>query len=146
LQSLAPFTLIAGSTWPADEAILLEACEAIPGPILIVPHDVSERHMARLMDQVGEAGCRLSALDPADRPKYLIVDRIGLLPYVYGLGRMAYIGGGFGRGIHNTLEPMAHARPVIVGPRHAGFPEVTDAIRLGAAVAIQDAASLRAAI
>jgi 3-deoxy-D-manno-octulosonic-acid transferase len=143
LQDLGRLDLVAGSTWGPDEAILFEATRDRPGRYAIVPHDVGEPHIDRIMAMAPGECVRLSAYRPEMPFKYLVVDRIGLLAYLYALADAAYVGGGFGKGIHNTLEPMAYGIPVIVGPRHGRFPEAVDAIRLGGMFAVEDAPSLR---
>ena len=80
---------------------------------------------------------RLSSFKVGDPlPKVMIVDSIGLLAYLYSLGKIAYVGGGFGAGIHNTLEPMAHGKPLIFGPTFGKFPEAVTMTKEKAAISI----------
>ena len=117
-------TLVAGSTWPEDEAVLLRAYGGVRGTypharLILVPHEPVEDHLGRL-EQAARPGLprpvRLSAATEAT--PLLLVDRLGVLAPLYGSGTMAYVGGGFGRaGLHSVLEPAAWSRPVAFGPR-----------------------------
>ncbi|HEU4474717.1 MAG TPA: glycosyltransferase N-terminal domain-containing protein [Gemmatimonadales bacterium] len=118
-------TMVAGSTWPADEAMLLAALGRVrahrPGArLILVPHEPTETHLAAVDQAARRAGLpapvRLSA---ATGPvPLLLVDRVGVLATLYGAGTMAYVGGGFGRaGLHSVLEPAAWGVPVAFGPR-----------------------------
>ena len=75
-----------------------------------------------------------------------MVDNIGLLSVLYALGRIAYIGGGFGKGIHNCLEAAAHGKPVLFGPRYQKFPEAVDLIDVGAAWSVKNKIELITAL
>ena len=118
-------TLVAGSTWPEDEAVLLRAFRAVRATqadarLIIVPHEPTPEHLAGLdrMVEAEELGpaVRLSA---ASGPvPLLVVDRMGILATLYRSGDVAYVGGGFGRtGLHSVLEPAACGLPVLFGPR-----------------------------
>ncbi|HET7468756.1 MAG TPA: glycosyltransferase N-terminal domain-containing protein [Gemmatimonadales bacterium] len=118
-------TLVAGSTWPADEQVLLEAFARIlerhpTARLIVVPHEPTPDHLTAL-DRRAVAlrlpgPVRLSAAEGA--VPLLVVDRVGALATLYGAGTMAYVGGGFGRaGLHSVLEPAAWAVPVCFGPR-----------------------------
>ncbi|HXR80478.1 MAG TPA: glycosyltransferase N-terminal domain-containing protein, partial [Saprospiraceae bacterium] len=118
------FDLVAGSTWEEDEDILLPVIVKLKLKVIIAPHDIRESHLQKLMRRIEVPAVRLSAITKLDDSiKVLVVDSIGQLAYLYALGKMAYIGGGFGKGIHNILEPAAHHLPVIFGPRYHKFPE-----------------------
>ncbi len=117
-------TLVAGSTWPADEAVLLGPSPGCaPGPdarLILVPHEPTAGHLAAAETARAGRGCphpvRLSAATgPAP---LMLVDRVGVLAALYGAGTMAYVGGGFGSaGLHSVLEPAAWGLPVAFGPR-----------------------------
>ncbi len=143
VRDIGRLDLVAGSTWGPDEELLFAATRDRPGRYAIVPHDVSGAHLDKIMALAPGECVRLSAWQPEMPFKYLLIDRIGLLAHLYALADAAYVGGGFGKGIHNTLEPMAFGIPVIVGPRHDRFPEAVDAIRLGGMFAVDDEDSLR---
>ncbi len=139
LLNSGQFDLVAGSTWPPDEKLILKAISANQLKVLIAPHDVGEETIRRLLRLVPVPVARLSTLSEETAiPQVVIVDSIGLLSVLYTLGKIAYIGGGFGNGIHNTLEPMAHGKPVIFGPKYQKFPEAVDMIKAKAAFSVSD--------
>ncbi|MEO8030013.1 MAG: glycosyltransferase N-terminal domain-containing protein [Gemmatimonadota bacterium] len=117
--------LVAGSTWPGDEAVLLGAMARVrqrhaEARLILVPHEPTEHHL-----QDVERGARALSLPVPQRSsttgasaELLLVDRVGLLATLYGAGTMAYVGGGFhSAGLHSVLEPAAWGRPVAFGPR-----------------------------
>ena len=153
--------LIAGSTWPEDEALLAAALKALSNAprLLLVPHEPSEEHVhrsmldmpaplarwtevAELLDRGGAPATGPNDDDPLFA-RTLVMDTMGLLSRAYQHADMAYVGGGFGNGIHSVLEAAAWGRPVIVGPRHHKFPEVQGLIDAGAAVEVRTAEELR---
>ncbi|MDX1478885.1 MAG: glycosyltransferase N-terminal domain-containing protein [Saprospiraceae bacterium] len=148
-QALGPGAeiLVAGSTWPADEQILIPWIRETATKAIIAPHENSEERIQALTRQLGPAVLRLSASRDAQRPAdIVIVDTMGDLAHLYALGAIAYVGGGFGPGIHNILEPLAHGLPVIFGPNYDRFAEAHDLISLGVARSVQDPDTLRQAI
>ncbi len=143
--------IIAGSTWPADEQILSTWLPHLPTgwKLLIAPHELSPAHLEQLDALLPSDTIRYSdAPNPAalSAARVLVLDTIGLLKKIYRYGRIAYIGGGFGTSIHNTLEPMAYRLPVIFGPKHDKFPEAVAAVHSGAAFVVTDTASLRSTL
>ena len=78
--------------------------------------------------------------------RVVIVDTMGQLSYLYRFGSLAYVGGGFGKGIHNTLEPATYGIPVLFGPAFDKFAEASDLIRLGGAFPVQDGEGLLSTI
>jgi 3-deoxy-D-manno-octulosonic-acid transferase len=118
-------TLVAGSTWPADEAVLLAAFARVRAGhsgarLILVPHEPTIEHLAALERRAIGIGLPAPArLSTAPGPSsLLVVDRVGVLATLYGAGSMAYVGGGFGRGgLHSVLEPAAWGVPVAFGPR-----------------------------
>ena len=126
--------LVGGSTWKEDEVILEDNWS---GPLIIAPHDVSEMHIEELQKLFPEAE-RMSQLSNY-KARVLIIDSVGLLSQIYRYGDAAFIGGGFGEGIHNTLEPAAWGLPVFFGPKFGKFKEARDLIKLGAAFSIDRA-------
>jgi 3-deoxy-D-manno-octulosonic-acid transferase len=123
-------TLVAGSSWPEDERVLLAAfarvrAERSDARLIVVPHDPKPEHLGGIAGAASAAGLpapeRLSTLEDNARPPLLVVDKIGVLSRLYAAGGIAYVGGGWGRaGIHSVLEPAAWGRPVIIGPRDRG--------------------------
>lgn len=130
-------TLVAGSTWPSDEAVLLPAWEEVrrrvPGARLVIaPHEPTTAHLAPIERWGREAGVRVARLGTpgASAADVVVVDRVGVLGELYVLADAAWVGGGFhGAGLHSVLEPAAFGAPVIAGPRD---PHQRDAVRLAA--------------
>lgn len=122
--------LIAGSSWPADEAMLLDWAHTDMPPhwkLLLVPHETGEQHIQALTAAIRMPWLRYTQAESSQLAdtRVMILDTIGMLSQVYRYGHVAYVGGGFGAGVHNTLEPAAHGLPVIFGPRHQKFIETS---------------------
>lgn len=127
---------IAGSTWPEDEAVLLPFFnEAWPEAwkIIIAPHNINSAQINRFEQKLQLPAIRYSALDTenAHAAQVLIIDNIGMLSALYQYGRIAYIGGAFRTGLHNTLEPMAFGLPIIFGPKYTKFEEAKQLVKHG---------------
>ena len=131
--------LVAGSTWPSDEEVilppLLQMLRRPQFKLVLAPHEMHAEHLAMLerrFQQAGVSVMRLSAFEKAPAPcSVLLIDRIGLLANLYVLGRVAVVGGGFGPGVHNVLEPAAHGCVVCFGPRHLNSPEAKEMVVAG---------------
>lgn len=139
--------LIAGSTWPPDEELLSELLEeALPAnwKCIIAPHKIEEGHLEEIEERFEGRTVRYSGLAEATDTTgtILIIDNIGILSSLYQYGRIAYVGGGFGSGIHNTLEPAAFGLPVIFGPRYQKFEEAIALIDRGGAFSVRTGAQL----
>jgi 3-deoxy-D-manno-octulosonic-acid transferase len=119
-------TIVAGSTWPADEAVLFPAFETLrrggAAPRLIVaPHEPTANHVAHVLDWASSAGLTAARLDEpnANNADVVVIDRLGVLGELYALADIAFVGGGFhAAGLHSVLEPAAFGVPVLFGPRH----------------------------
>ncbi len=130
-----PTTLVAGSTWPEDESILLrafrQAREERPDVrLMLVPHRPSDAGFRRIAAQAASLGlpAPVRHRGATDDDPLAVVDEVGPLAFLYEAGVIAYVGGGFGRaGLHSVLEPAALGLPIIVGPNST---ESTDARRL----------------
>ena len=137
-------TLVAGSTWPEDEAVLLRAFAGIlrerpDAKLILVPHEPTAAHLARVERYTREAGLpspvRLGSA--TERDSIILGDRVGVLATLYGAGTMAYVGGGFGRaGLHSVLEPAAWGLPVVFGPRWQNSRDAGLLLQAGAARAL----------
>ena len=137
--------LVAGSTWPADEAILFEAVKDLPGlRLVVVPHELTADHLARIAQEAPGPLARWD--ETTDAARTLLVDRMGYLSRLYKYADITYVGGGFGSGIHNTLEAAAWGKPVIFGPNHARFAEAHLLIEAGAGFTVKDTMQLRRAL
>ncbi len=153
LASTRP-TLVAGSTWPTDEAPLLAAyreCRSASNGLrlIIAPHEPTPEHLRPIERWAGAAGVALARLESAavETADVVLVDRVGVLGDIYALADVAYVGGGFhSAGLHSVLEPAAFGVPVMFGPRHGGSRDAALLIRAGAAVSVADRATLGAAL
>lgn len=132
-------TMIAGSTWPADEKLLVKLIDKMSEwKFIIAPHEIHNSRIEDLSSQL-QGSVKYSQLGYASSDaQVLIIDNIGLLSSIYQYGRVAYIGGGFGVGIHNTLEAAAFGLPVIFGPNYHKFEEAKDLLKIGAARSISN--------
>lgn len=128
--------LVAGSTWPPDEQVLAHVRETngdwFPGRIILAPHVISEEHLQSI-EKLFPDSTRYSRIssDSSKSSKVLIIDNIGLLSKLYRYADVAYIGGGFGVGIHNILEAVTFGKPVFFGPNYQKFQEAHDIIARG---------------
>jgi 3-deoxy-D-manno-octulosonic-acid transferase len=134
---------VAGSTWPKDEEIILRYFKnSTPFmKMIIAPHEVDKTRINKILDSFSHnKTLKFSEATPENiRDKsVLIVDSIGLLSSLYRYGEITYVGGGFGKGIHNILEPATFGLPVIFGPNHSKFREAIDLKRTGGAFSIKD--------
>lgn len=137
---------VAGSTWGRDEEILLPLINVNPDiKFVVAPHEMDEGRIERLLREVKGGAVRYTQLEQsnfADK-QVLILDTIGLLSRVYGSADWAYVGGGFGAGIHNTLEAVVYGLPVAFGPKYRKFKEACDLISLGVGKSVADSAELK---
>jgi 3-deoxy-D-manno-octulosonic-acid transferase len=123
--------LVAGSTWEADEAVILAAWAGVKGEksLVLVPHEPDPAHVEKLELAVKAAGfssARFSKLgdgSDANEADVLVVDERGFLAELYGVGNLSYVGGGFNREVHSIIEPLAHGLPVAFGPNFKRSPE-----------------------
>lgn len=135
---------IAGSTWPEDEELVVQLISIYPDwKFIIAPHEISEEKINRLLDILPGSSIRYSQLTTDHLPQTLIIDNIGMLSSLYQYGNIAYIGGGFGAGIHNTLEAAAFGLPVIFGPNYDKFKEAKDMIALQVGFSIRNENELK---
>jgi 3-deoxy-D-manno-octulosonic-acid transferase len=138
--------LIAGSTWPEDEELLDDALKQLPASwkLILAPHEVDAKHIAALTQRFGDRAVLWSewAEGAVDR-RVLIVDRVGVLSQLYRYGRVAYIGGGFGKdGIHNVLEAAVYAVPCLHGPIYQKFLEAEELLNAGGSRVVKSAKEL----
>lgn len=140
-------TLVAGSTWPADEAILLPAWRAVTTRIpnarlIIAPHEPTPDHLAPIEAWARDAGIPLARLGEAtEATAVVLVDRVGVLGDLYSLGDAAFVGGGFhAAGLHSVLEPAAFGAPVAFGPRHTNSRDAGLLLAVGGGTTVESAA------
>lgn len=143
--------MVAGSTWPTDERVIMPALTAAlqrhpDFRLIIAPHETTTEHLQGIESYLAAAGIawrRLADFTAAAPPfQVLLIDRIGLLANLYALGRLAFVGGGFGPGVHSVLEPAAHGCAVTFGPRHINSLEAVDLIHGGGGQAITTTAEM----
>lgn len=136
--------LVVGSSWPAEEEMLAMVKPEFPNiKIILAPHDVSENHLSKIEKRFENQTHRWSnGLAPKEK-SILIVNTIGKLSGLYRYGDFAFIGGGFGKSVHNTLEPAAYGMAVCFGPRHEKFTEPGEMISLGFGYCVENENDLR---
>ena len=131
---------VAGSTWGPDEDILQQLINQNPDiKFVVAPHEMDEERMAKIIANTAKSAVRYTQCDEQtdlSHCQVLILDTIGILSSIYGYATWSYIGGGFGVGIHNTLEAATFALPIAFGPNYKKFKEACDLIQLGAAASI----------
>ena len=133
---------VAGSTWGPDEEILIKLINENPTvKFIIAPHEMEEERMARIEAEVKGGALRYTRCTPLTSfasKQVMILDTMGMLSSVYGYASWSYIGGGFGVGIHNTLEAATFGLPIAFGPNYHKFKEARDLVTLGAAASVID--------
>jgi len=149
--------IVAGSTWPKDEVLLAQYMNTDQVPkLILVPHEIDEEHLhfifnlfkgrfVKYSDVSGQCS-DISIQNILRHANVLVIDTMGLLSSIYPFGQVAYIGGGFGVGIHNTIEAAAYGMPVIFGPNYDHFREAKGLIDAGAARSIKKYSELEAAL
>lgn len=136
--------LVAGSTWPEDEDIILQAWQVLkelPLKWIIAPHEISEKHIANLQGSFKGAVLYSALLkDPSLSGQVLIIDNVGMLSRLYFFSRVSYVGGGFMKmGVHNVLEPAAFFKPVIMGPYYKKYQEAVGLVESGGGLVAENA-------
>lgn len=145
-------TVVAGSTWPSDEARLVPAFARVlaerPVRLIAAPHEPDEAHLKgleRVLDAAGLRHARLKEVEESGRslPDVIVVDRVGVLADLYAIADVAYVGGGFhGAGLHSVVEPAALGVPVLFGPRHGNAREADDLAWAGGGSIVRNEAEL----
>ena len=141
-------TLVAGSTWKPDEEIIVKYFNENPQKfkLIIAPHEIHKENINRLISSFQKETGILKYSEANENniltADVLIIDSIGLLSSLYKYGDIAYIGGGFGKGIHNTLEAATFGLPIIFGPNYLKFREAKDLISIDAANSIDSGIKL----
>lgn len=139
------FTILAGSTWGPDEQILAASVKNFSKvKLVIAPHEIHKEHIDKICAMFkGYRAVRYSELEkgnaslsPAEA-NVLIIDCLGILSSIYRYGSFAYIGGGFGVGIHNILEAATYGIPVAFGPNYSKFKEARDLITRQGATSVR---------
>jgi 3-deoxy-D-manno-octulosonic-acid transferase len=134
-------TFVAGSSWQPDEDLFVEYFNHHPEvKLVIAPHVIGEDHLQQIISKVKGKVVRYTqaTMENVQDARCLLIDCFGLLSSIYRYGEIAYIGGGFGTGIHNTVEAAVYGVPVIFGPNHQRFMEAKDLIACGGAFSVND--------
>ena len=141
-------TFVIGSCWPEDLDLLLPFINenAYRLKFIIAPHEISETFLAYIEKSLHVKTIRYSlASDEVENCSVLIIDNVGLLGRLYRYGEFAYVGGAFGKGLHNILEPACYGIPIFFGnKRYLKFQEAVDLINRGGAFEISDYQDLKA--
>lgn len=138
-------TIVAGSSWPKDEALLVNYINSSNnGKFIIAPHNINKDQIADLKNQIAKKTILFSSINLNDlgdsklaEHDVLIIDTIGILTKIYSYADIAYVGGGFGKpGVHNILEPATFGVPIIIGPNYSHFAEATALVKMNGSISI----------
>lgn len=141
--------LLAGSSWPEDEALIYPLLDRFPDlKIVFAPHQIDQKHIRQIEKSLQGKAILYSLATPTEvkDKQVLIIDNFGILSSLYRYAEFTYIGGGFGAGIHNTLEAATFGMPIFIGPNYQKFQEAVDLVELGAIEVIKDAGHLEKSI
>lgn len=130
--------LIAGSTWPADEDVLLGLLDrsSVNFKLVIAPHELNNGHLQQLLKKFKKYNPVLFSVTDQEKfadSRVMMVDSYGKLAFIFRYAKIAYIGGGFGVGIHNTLEAATYGIPVLFGPKYQNYQEAVQLVENEAA-------------
>jgi 3-deoxy-D-manno-octulosonic-acid transferase len=135
--------VVVGSAWEEDMSLLIPLINSKLGyRWIIAPHDLNPGPMDQWAGQIAIDSKKYSEWEPSDSNQVLFIDNIGMLSSLYQFARVAYVGGAFGKGLHNILEPLGFGVPVIFGKvnRESKFPEAKQAQREGCGFEVSDEA------
>lgn len=156
IDTAGRFVIVAGSTWPRDEAHVLPALATLAGSkpdllLVLAPHEPTPEHVASLIAWARNAGLgaiKLSEYGTGNGghevAQVVVVDSVGVLAEIYRFADVAYIGGSFSTGVHSVIEPAIMGIPVIFGPVHQNSFEAMELLRRNAAYEIKDYDTLHA--
>ena len=145
----AEHVIIAGSTWQKDEQFLARYMSEREGvKLVLVPHEIDAKHLHEIFQYFDGRFVRYTEATAMslDKCRILLVDTIGVLSSIYRYGHVAYIGGGFGVSIHNTLEAAVYGIPVVFGPTWKKFREAHGLLAAGAAITVKNYREFAAAL
>ncbi len=145
----APFIFIAGSTWPSDEEHVVPAIIDFyrrhdKSRFVVVPHEPTEEHIEQLLQYFQKENISVRLYSDwkktrrMDSSRVLLVNQIGILANLYAFSHVAYVGGSFGPGVHNVMEPAASSNVVLFGPRILNSPEAQEMVRRGVGFVVQN--------
>lgn len=138
--------IVVGSSWPKDEDLFIELINQKLNDnwkILFAPHNLNEAEINSFLNKINQKSIKFSDLEKKStqeliESKTFILNTIGILSKVYAYADITYIGGGFGAGIHNTLEAVTYGNPVVFGPKYKKFQEAVDLIEVGGGFSISN--------
>lgn len=148
------FTIVAGSTWQEDETMLIRWIEQTKQyrtdrtfKLILVPHETDSSHIGQIQ-RLTTSSVLWSERHQKDLKSYpiIIIDTIGMLSSIYRYADVTYVGGGFGKGIHNTLEAAVWSKPLIFGPNIRKFEEAKNMVKLGGALVVNNYDDLKVAL
>lgn len=142
------FCVVCGSTWPKDEEIILQVAaelQDLPIKWIVAPHEINQIRILSTVSKHPYEMITWSAIEKCD-PEYRVlwIDNIGMLSRLYHYGTIAYIGGGYAHGVHNTLEATAYGCPVAFGPKYQKFNEILALVERGGGAPVTNAKALKA--
>ncbi|GAB3644002.1 3-deoxy-D-manno-octulosonic acid transferase [Spirosoma arcticum] len=144
--------LVIGSAWQSDMDVLIPFINQFDKPlkIIIAPHDIHEDEIERWRGQLRNPSVRYSQIVAdqipiSDNTQTLFIDNVGMLSSLYQYGEFAYVGGAFGKGLHNILEAATFGMPLFFGPNYGKFQEALDLVSEGAAFPVGSTAAFTAA-
>jgi 3-deoxy-D-manno-octulosonic-acid transferase len=142
--------IVAGSTWSEDEKILVQLLENHDCKLIIAPHEVRKKRIEEIKNRFSDYSplqySQCSIPVDIEKIRVIIIDVMGILSSLYRYGTIAYIGGGFGKGIHNILEAATYGMPIIFGVKYKKFKEANDLIQLSAAFSVSNYTDLDSVI
>ena len=141
------FCFVAGSTWPEDEKLIIDYINQNTHPIqfVIAPHTIKAKHIETIKQAITKPVLCYSEVENSEVEKFdvIIIDTIGILTKIYSYADVAYVGGGFATGLHNTLEPAIFSIPVIIGPKYLGFAEAEELVKRQGVLSINSPSEFR---
>ncbi len=144
------YTVVAGSTWPKDEKVLVNYINfhaSVIEKFIIAPHNINPKTIDQLEASIQKPTTKYSDSNRNNNAQVFILDTIGVLTKVYAYADTAYVGGGFGEdGVHNVLEPATFGVPLIIGPIYDKFQEVKDLVELKACTVVRNQEQLNQAL
>ncbi len=144
-------TIVIGSSWPKDEAILVEYINSAPKDLkfIIAPHNIHQSEIGALQSAIKKETLLFSEKENQNPANFqvFIIDTIGILTKIYSYTDIAYVGGGYGNpGVHNILEPATFGVPIIIGPNYSHFSEATALVHQGGCSSISNSSELKEAL
>lgn len=131
--------LVVGSAWQKEIELIKKLINQGSNlKVIIVPHVINQSEIKQVLKDFPKSisWSRLEKEDPKEEIQTIVIDRIGLLSKLYRYGTIAFVGGGFGSGVHNTLEAAVYGCPVIFGPNYERFQEINDLIEIGSGFSV----------